>query len=340
MVCTLQVTICDEKRTICPCIVTILQIDINVNNNILGGEKVSNFKSYIRAQRRELMPSAIETLHKTFIKLDYHNKNKEYFYNHASDIVRALRRENYTTFLEEEKEFSIKVYESLIDDDTLAEYNNKNAVKNYIRENVDNFYALSLSNTQSRRSRAGSEFEGIIELLLMGAEIPFDTQGAIGSGVFETKELAKLVDCVSPGVEEYTENKRNTLLISAKTTLRERWQEVGDEMSRTKAREMYLATVDTTISQNKINLIGKNNIMLVTYKDEKESKYNNSPYVISFETMLEELETNKITWDSSPLSSELTTQKVQRLKHLQKINSDKPFISGYFKKMASFYTND
>lgn len=301
---------------------------------------MSDFNHYIRAQRQELMPNALETLHKTFIKLDYQNRDKEYFYTHASEIVRTLRIENYATFLEEEKEFSIKVYESLIDPDVLTEDDSENAVKHYIRENTDNFYTLSLSNTQSRRSRAGSEFEGIIELLLMGAEIPFDTQGAIGSGVFETKELAKLVDCVSPGVEEYTENKRNTLLISAKTTLRERWQEVGDEMSRTKAREMYLATVDENISQNKINLIGKNNIMLVTYKDEKERKYNNSPYVISFETMLEELKTNKITWDSSPLSSELTVQKLQRLKNLREINSDKPFIRDYFEKMISFYDNE
>lgn len=296
------------------------------------------FKEYIRQKRKELMPSTLETLHKTFIKLNYHKKPKDYFFNYASDIVENLRAESYVTFLEEEKTFSIKVYESLIDDDEISKLSNKEAIKKYIENNVDNFYLLSLSNTQSRRSRAGSEFEGIIELLLMGAEIPFDTQGGIGSGVFETKELAKLVDCVSPGVEEYTENKRNTLLISAKTTLRERWQEVGDEMSRTKAREMYLATIDDTISQNKINLIGMNNIMLVTYKKEKDTKYKDSSYVISFETMLEELSANSFIWKSSPLSLKSRKQKIKRLENLICDNSN-VFIKEYYKKMKDFYSD-
>lgn len=297
-----------------------------------------DFKTYIKDKRKELMPNTLDILYKTFVELGFHKKQKEYFFSNASHIVHSLRENNYATFLEEEKKFSIKVYESLIQDDELNNLSNKDSVKQFINNNVDNFYTLSLSNTQSRRSRAGAEFEGIIELLLMGAEIPFDTQGAIGSGVFETKELAKLVDCVSPGVEEYEENKRNTLLISAKTTLRERWQEVGDEMSRTKAREMYLATVDTSISTNKLGLIGKNNIMLVTYKDEIAKKYQSSSYIISFEKMLEELSTNKLTWESSPLSRTHKQEKLARIESLIQKNADKSFISEYYSKMKNFYS--
>lgn len=299
---------------------------------------MDKFQKYIKLKRKELMPDTLEILHKSFVRLGFHDKDTEFFYANASYIVSELRRVNWETFLEEEKKFSIKVYESLIDNDEINQFSNKEAIHSYIENNVEHFYILSLSNTQSRRSRAGSEFEGIIELLLMGAEIPFDTQGAIGSGVFETKELAKLVDCVSPGVEEYTENKRNTLLISAKTTLRERWQEVGDEMSRTKAREMYLATVDPKMSENKINLIGKNNIMLVTYANAKDNKYTRSPYVISFETMLEELKANSLTWDNFPLSAEHTQQKVKRLDQLIIENAGKPFISHYYSKMKKFYS--
>ncbi|MDC4182994.1 type II restriction endonuclease [Mycoplasma bradburyae] len=98
---------------------------------------------------------------------------------------------------------------------------------------TEHIYILTLSNTQSRRSRAGNEFEAIIELIFMGPEIPMDSQRNIGKNIFIEKELGKLVDIVSPGVIEYMINKRNTILISAKTTLRERWQEVPEEMMRT-----------------------------------------------------------------------------------------------------------
>ncbi len=40
-----------------------------------------------------------------------------------------------------------------------------------------------------------------------------------------------------------------------------RFDEVGDEMSRTKASEMYLVTLDEKISQNTVKLIAKNNII-------------------------------------------------------------------------------
>ena len=42
------------------------------------------------------------------------------------------------------------------------------------------------------------------------------------------------------------------MLISAKTTLRERWQEIPEEMGRTGAREMFLVTLDDTISKEVI----------------------------------------------------------------------------------------
>lgn len=133
----------------------------------------------------------------------------------------------------------------------------KEGIEKFTSKHTDEIYALQLSNTQSRRSRAGKEFESIIELVLMGANIEFVTQGSIGSGVFESSELAKLVDCVVPGAAEYNLNKRNTSLISTKTSLRERWQEVGDEMSRTKAKEMYLVTLDESISEKTLKLIEK-----------------------------------------------------------------------------------
>lgn len=63
-------------------------------------------------------------------------------------------------------------------------------------------------------------------MVLIGAGIPLDSQGNIGKQEFLKKVLGKMVDVVSRGVIEYIINKRNAVLISAKTTLRERWQKV------------------------------------------------------------------------------------------------------------------
>lgn len=62
-----------------------------------------------------------------------------------------------------------------------------------------------------------------------------------------------MVDTVSPGVTEFEINKRDAVLISAKTTLRERWQEVPEEMGSTGAREMFLATLGEKVSDNVLN---------------------------------------------------------------------------------------
>ena len=61
-------------------------------------------------------------------------------------------------------------------------------------------------------------------------------------------------------------------MISAKTTLRERWQEVPEEMGRTGAREMFLATLDTTISSDVLNTLYEANIQVTTTKKIKETQ--------------------------------------------------------------------
>jgi hypothetical protein len=291
---------------------------------------LETFKTFVKNERSRVMSSPYDLVYQSFEELGFHQHSSDYFLQNASYIVEELRRLNWEKFLRIEKNFSGFVYEQLIDENEISNMSKVDAIKWYVNEHTEYIYALSLSNTQSRRSRAGYEFETIIEMLLMGAEIPFDTQGSIGSGVFESTKLAKLVDCVSPGASEYKLDKRNTSLISAKTTLRERWQEVGDEMSRTMAREMYLATLDEGISTNVVRLIGQNNIILVTTAANKERLYNNSPYVMSFETMLEELKTKALVWSNYTYPD--LEKQAKRERFSAQINnfSDKRFIVDYY----------
>src|SRR5699024_614155 len=238
---------------------------------------------------------------------------------------------SWKQFLKNENNFTKHIYRKLVHESNLSNLNKEDAIIQFLEEYEQHIYALSLSNTQSRRSRAGNEFEYIIEFILMGIGISLDTQGSVGSGVFETSHLAKLVDCVAPGATEYKLDKRNTSLISAKTTLRERWQEVGDEMSRTQAREMYLATLDDSITDNVTNIIGKNNIILVTLEEYKNDLYKHSPNVISFETMIEELLAKESIWNNYTYSEEDRNEKKERYEEQIDKNSDKPFIVNYYK---------
>lgn len=293
--------------------------------------EIKEFKNFIKTHRTRKIPTPFNLTFLNFYELKFTQKNKEFFFNNASYIVEMLRKKNWEKYLEEERKFSSYIYEQLIDQNVINRLTKVEAIKWFINSFTDHIYTLSLSNTQSRRARAGLEFEAIIELILMGAQIPFDTQGSVGAGIFESNHLAKLVDCVSPGATEYKLDKRNTSLISAKTTLRERWQEVGDEMARTMAREMYLATLDTDITSNTIQLISGNNIILVTTKRNKENLYKNSPYVISFEDMLKELNTKAQVWKSYIYSKHHLEEKQKRYKQQIEKHENNPFIVNYFK---------
>lgn len=146
-----------------------------------------------------------------------------------------MRAAVWKDFLVLEKEFTAKIAEELVRQSntsvlsTIVEDPNltkEEKVTNFVNELIKQFdeylYALHLSNTQSRRSRAGNEFEYIIYKLLAHAEFQYDDQGMLGNDRFQAVGLGKLVDIVIPGVVEYNLEKHKCALVSMKTTLRER----------------------------------------------------------------------------------------------------------------------
>ena len=86
-----------------------------------------------------------------------------------------------------------------------------------------------------------------------------------------------------------------------KTTLRERWQEVAEEIERTKIPEIHLLTVDEDISLSKGAEMSQHNIIVVTYawvahKKELAGMKN----IISFEEYLfEELPVIQKFWSEN-----------------------------------------
>lgn len=148
-------------------------------------------------------------------------------------------------------------------------------------------YRISLSNTQSRRSRAGKTFEAIIYKVYDCLDYTFDSQSKVGRKTFTELGLGKKVDSILPNIEAYEKRRNKTIIGTMKTTLRERWQEVAEEIERTKIPEIHLLTADESISESKAQEMNNHNIIVVAYdwiaNSESLKQMKN---IISFEEYL------------------------------------------------------
>lgn len=261
------------------------------------------FDKFIKETRSKYIRSSQEIVNEIFNRKPNLNKklvdDKE-----VSEIINLLRSEVWKEFLKDEITFNAEVMKNLHTvlktPKDILDYLVNNGILNKTGDELKNtikqicgeyagrvfpyLYQLSLSNTQSRRSRAGKTFEAIIYKLyeLMGYE--FDSQNKIGRRIFSDAGLGKKVDSILPSVEKFNKRRNKTIIGTMKTTLRERWQEVAEEIERTKIPEIHLLTADEEISENKADEMSKHNIVVVGYSwiansERLETKKN----IISFE---------------------------------------------------------
>jgi hypothetical protein len=143
--------------------------------------------------------------------------------------------------------------------------------------------AIMLSASQQRKSRAGYSYEHHIEALLLGGGIPYEKQVIIESRKRPDFILPSLRFIEGPRIEA-----KSGLILSAKTTLRERWKQVEREK---KDRRLFLTTVDENIAENAIEDMASIGIYLVIPESlikSKETEYANHENVISFKTFCEQ----------------------------------------------------
>lgn len=293
---------------------------------------LDEYRRNIQIERNRAFEQPYELVYKNFIKLKYDEQTEEYFKQNASDMIETLRRSCWDEFTPIEKKFTTDMLKTLIDENYVNSLTSSEAITWFAEEFPEYIYALTLSNTQSRRSRAGKEFEAIIELILLGAGIPFDSQGNIGKTEFLNKGLGKMVDVVSPGVIEYIINKRNVVLISAKTTLRERWQEVPEEMGRTGAMEMFLATLDENISKEVLDTLYEANIQVTTTKRIKEERYKDNSRVLSFEDLISICLANIDKWKEFNYTDEHKGSIRDMIKKQIDKHEEHVFVKGFYEQ--------
>lgn len=149
-----------------------------------------------------------------------------------------------------------------------------------IRRLIDGYQvidALLLSASQQRKSRAGYSYEHHIEAMLTGGKIPFEKQVII--------EAKKRPDFILPSLAFIDSGKdmaASGLILSAKTTLRERWKQVEREKG---SRRLFLTTVDENIAGNAIEdmaSFGAHLVIPESLMKSKEAEYEGHHNVVSF----------------------------------------------------------
>ncbi len=203
----------------------------------------------------------------------------------VSKVISEFRDAAWKEYLKEEIPFNIIMMREIYDSfkipkrilDSLLEKNlsdlNDEKLKQEIIEICGEYsgriypfiYQLSSSNTNSRRSRAGKTFEAIIYKIYDVLEYPYDSQAKVGRTTFSKLGLGKKVDSILPDVDSYQRRRNKTIIGTMKTSLRERWQEVAEEIERTKIPQIHLLTADEDISTSKAKEMNNHNITIVAY---------------------------------------------------------------------------
>lgn len=147
--------------------------------------------------------------------------------------------------------------------------------------------SIFLSAAQTRKSRAGLSFEHHVERLFKDGRIRYEPQAVFGG---------RRPDFVLPDVKVLNA-KADAVIVSLKTTLRERWKQLAMEKP---FGAIFLATVDDRVSGEAIDEMDRNAISLVvpeSLKKAKESAYEDYSNVITFRQFFDnEIKAKRPSW--------------------------------------------
>lgn len=271
----------------------------------IPAEEEEEFNKLIKSHRKKYIRSSQEIVEKVFSETpDFTKgiKNKN-----ISSSIEELRDLVWNEYLKDEVEFNIVLMQDLHEtlktpkhildtllDKEITKLPEKKLLKEvrslcgeYAGRVFPYIYKISLSSTNSRRSRAGKTFESIIYKTYEVLGYEYDSQSKVGRKTFTELGLGKKVDSILPNIDCYEKRRNKTIIGTMKTTLRERWQEVAEEIERTKIPEIHLLTVDEEISKSKAQEMANHNITIVAYdwvaNSESLSSMKN---IISFEEYL------------------------------------------------------
>lgn len=142
--------------------------------------------------------------------------------------------------------------------------------------------ATFLSAAQTRKSRAGRSFEHHVARVFRDGNIRYEEQAILGN---------RRPDFVLPDVvtlKSTTRHFNDAMIVSLKTTLRERWKQLSLERINS---ALFLATVDDRVTADAISDMADNGIYLMvpeSLKKSRETCYADKSNVITFRDFFDE----------------------------------------------------
>lgn len=135
---------------------------------------------------------------------------------------------------------------------------------------LDELINISKSITQSRRARAGRSFEWYIEYLLQTYDLDYNPQAG-------DRKIDFQIDIGS-----------QTIDLSAKTTLRERWKQVYEDS--------YFITMDRRIPEGKLDKINEKNIKLILPEEDigEIDYYKDKDFILSYSQFFDDVGNERI----------------------------------------------
>lgn len=200
----------------------------------------------------------------------------------SSNFIKKVYDDAYDEFyLKDEYAFTKNILRKLSDKTEYIEDEDK--THQFIDKYIQNIYKLCLSNTQSRRSRAGQALHLIIEKILIYKKIAYQDKSLLTQKDLEVKEI----DFIIPSKEKYIQDKTKVVAISCKTSLRERWEQVVAEKNHIGLEKILLFTIGKDLKKKNNKRITERGIIIVTFPEIKK-KYPKEENVITFEEAFDE----------------------------------------------------
>jgi hypothetical protein len=183
---------------------------------------------------------------------------------HPGDVLREISRSiEWDLFREFQRRERAVELVRLVLGDAPTTYTASDIIRRLVDE-LPKIDALMLSASQQRKARAGYSYEHHIEAMLIDGAVPFEKQVIV--------EARKRPDFILPSLAWIDSGKADAstgLILSAKTTLRERWKQVEREKG---GRRLFLTTVDENIAGNAIEDMASFGVQLVIPESLMESK--------------------------------------------------------------------
>jgi hypothetical protein len=158
---------------------------------------------------------------------------------------------------------------------------------------LESYIKIFMSMAQARYTRVGTTFENHYKNYIDGHAFPNVSQ--------EKVDGKKKPDFIFPSKEYYFSETReidDIILLSLKTSLKERWQQILNEGSKVKTR--YLATLDKKVTGDQISEMKRKNVILIVTEWAKVNteSYKNASNVITFKNFEGILMEKKIEWSN------------------------------------------